>query len=462
MSVLLFCLILTGKKKKKQTKANKNLFFRKNLDQNKNAESYLLDRGIYESSIEKFEIGYAPESHNTLDYMRSSSVSYTDAKDLGLVAVGENGKPYARFSKRITFPIFSPNGKIVGFGGRTITDHPAKYINSPQSNIFNKSKTFYGFNIAKHSIYKIKKMIITEGYLDVMMLHQAGFNNVVAVLGTALTEEHIPLIKKTEAEIILAFDSDNAGIEAALKSAKLLMINDIDGGIAIFNKDSDPADMVKNKEIEKLNYIFNHPIDFMEFIMDKTIENFNIKKPIQQRKAFEIIKEFILKLDKISQQEYLNILAFKLNIDPNIINKKNINLINKNNINNINKNFNINEDFIELAIIKTALENPNLIDNIVDTIEINSFTTHQEELRLLFLEDFNNNLLIKIAIRDDIQIYTEDEFNKQLCIFLLLEYKKELNYILIDSSLSIKKKSFLIKECKLKIQTIENVIKESY
>ena len=102
------------------------------------------------------------------------------------------GRFYARLVERITFPIFSASGAAVGFGGRTITNHPAKYINSPQTKLFNKSRLLYGYDLAKESIYKNKKLIVCEGYLDVVMFHQAGFTEAVASMGTALTTEHLP------------------------------------------------------------------------------------------------------------------------------------------------------------------------------------------------------------------------------------------------------------------------------
>jgi len=110
----------------------------------------------------------------------------------------EGGRVFARFVERVTFPIKNQNGKVIGFGGRTISNHPAKYLNSPQTKLFNKSRVFYGLHLAKEAIAKQKTVIICEGYMDVVMLHQVGFHNAVAVLGTALTKEHLPIIKKTE------------------------------------------------------------------------------------------------------------------------------------------------------------------------------------------------------------------------------------------------------------------------
>jgi len=200
----------------------------------------------------------------------------SEAVEVGVAGIGESGT-YARFIERITFPIMSPSGKIVGFGGRTISNHPAKYINSPQTKLFNKSYLLYGYNFAKDAVFKGKSIIITEGYLDVIMLHQAGFNSAVATLGTALTKEHMPLIVRGNPKVILAYDGDSAGVEAALKASIMLSKMSTDGGVVLFTGNQDPADMVQNGQIEQLNHYFNNPVSFVEFVITHIIKKY--KRP---------------------------------------------------------------------------------------------------------------------------------------------------------------------------------------
>ncbi|MEJ2501471.1 MAG: DNA primase, partial [Campylobacterales bacterium] len=219
-----------------------NDWYRSLLDKTPTAMQYLHERGIYESSIEHFGIGYAPASHLTINFIKQQQFSMAEAIDLGVAGASE-GREYARFIERITFPIHAPNGAIVGFGGRTITGHQAKYVNSPQTKLFNKSRLLYAYNHARESIHKRKEMIVTEGYLDVIMLHQAGFTQAVATLGTALTSEHLPLLRKGEPRIIMAYDGDAAGRNAALKASKLLSASGFDGGVVLFEGGLDPADM---------------------------------------------------------------------------------------------------------------------------------------------------------------------------------------------------------------------------
>jgi len=169
----------------------------KKLNQNQTATKYLLDRGISQSSIERFEIGYVPPGTEVMHFLTSALLPMPQAAEAGIIAQSENGSGYyARLVERITFPIYSASGSIVGFGGRTITNHPAKYINSPQTKLFNKSRLLYGYHLAKESIYNNKKLIVCEGYLDVVMFHQAGFTEAVASMGTALTSEHLPMLRK--------------------------------------------------------------------------------------------------------------------------------------------------------------------------------------------------------------------------------------------------------------------------
>ena len=180
-----------------------NNYYQRLLVSNEVCKEYLRERGVSEYSIEKFEIGYAPKSFDTINFLKNNHFNLQEAIDLGVSNTGQNGL-YARFIERITFPIYGLNGKIVGFGGRTITGHNAKYVNSPQTKVFNKSRLLYGYHVAKDAIYKKNELIVTEGYLDVIMLHQAGFNNAVATLGTALTKEHLPLLKRGEPRVVVA------------------------------------------------------------------------------------------------------------------------------------------------------------------------------------------------------------------------------------------------------------------
>lgn len=449
----------TEEKKDKHTGEKKiiedlNLFFRKNLDHQAEAKKYLLERGIYESSIEKFEIGYAPESPKTLDYMRNKKVSYTDAKELGLVAVGESGRPYARFSQRITFPIFSPNGAIVGFGGRTITGHPAKYINSPQSKVFDKSKLLYGYHKAKTTILQKGEVIVTEGYLDVIMLHQAGFTNAVATLGTALTSYHVPILSRGGPKVILAYDGDKAGREAAYKASSMLSGKGIGGGVVIFGGGLDPADMVKNHQIEELNKLFHKPKPLIEYTLEHLVGKFELQDPLQKEEALKEATQYLQTLSPVLQEEYRGYLGALLGLNERLVKvqKERQHPLSQAHIPPMQRRR--REDISELSVIKSCMVKPQMIDLILDTVGEGLFRTHLPEFRSVLENSSGDDKLIGITIREDIRILSEEELTKQLLVFLTKHNKEALTLIKQNRSLSFEKKSFYLRKIKENLQRL--------
>ncbi len=244
-----------------------NHFYENNLKDEK--LKYLLDRGISKKSIKDFELGYSSITQNQIKFLNENLFNLDDAVDVGVLAKDKD-RLYARQHKRITFPIRNHANKIIGFGGRSLENKKniAKYINSPQTKLFNKATSFYGISHAKNSIYKKKTMVICEGYLDVVMLHQANVKTAVATMGTALTKEHIPIIKKYDCRVLLCFDGDDAGKSAAFKASMLLSQSDIECKVVIFQNGVDPADMVKDNQIEQLYHLLKNPMDGIKYILN--------------------------------------------------------------------------------------------------------------------------------------------------------------------------------------------------
>ncbi len=425
-----------------------NIFYKRCFNDKEKAKSYLIDRGVYSSSREKFEIGYAPSSEKVISFLKENFLSEEDSVKTGILGVGEQGRIYARLTKRITFPIFSPNGKIVGFGGRTISNHPAKYINSPQTPFFNKSKLLYGYHLARENILRKNRIIITEGYLDVVMLHQAGFDESVATLGTALTKEHLPLLRRGEPQIVLSYDGDSAGISAALKASKMLSISSMNGGVVIFDGGQDPADMVKSGKIDELNSLFNRPKPFIPFVLERIANNYDLSNPLQKEKALKEAVDFIKTLSNVLQDEYKEYLSVLLQVDKRIIR------IRKNYIpkqNNIGKK----EDLAELSIIKTILLKPQFLDMVLDFVDETVFNTHKEIFLKLIHEEGDDFLFSGILIRDDIKELSEKELKSQLCYLLLGHYKIELESIKKREDLNFEKKSFYIRKIQYNLQKLK-------
>jgi len=195
-------------------------FFRQTLGKSTKAQDYLARRGLAQTTVEKYKLGYAPESWDELlNYLNRQKVSPADAVKAGLIIARENSTGfYDRFRDRLMFPILDTSERIVAFGGRALGDDPAKYLNSPETPLFLKNKTLYGLNIARRAIPTQDRVIVVEGYMDAISAQEAGFENTVATMGTALTEEHVNLIARFTKNVTLCFDADSAGMAAALRS----------------------------------------------------------------------------------------------------------------------------------------------------------------------------------------------------------------------------------------------------
>jgi len=424
-----------------------NEYYQKLLSSNDTVNAYLKERGISSFSIERFELGFAPSSNETVNYLKNNFLNLADGKDFGLIDYGQNGV-YARFIDRITFPIYSANNQLVGFGGRTISGHNAKYINSPQTKYFNKSKLLYGYNIAKEHIFKEHKIIVTEGYLDVIMLHQAGFKTAVATLGTALTVEHLPLLKRSESKIIVAYDGDIAGLNAAFKASSLLSQNSFDGGVVIFGDNFDPADMVKNRKIEQLNEMFLHPKPFVEYCIDFISQSYDLFNPNEKQKALNEINEYFKNLSPIMQQSYQSYVSSKLNINSNLIN------LTKEKNRNYQKIHLSQIDIAELSIIKTLLETESLLGVVLNVISEEMFQTHRNEFNL-FLNDKSDPTLRGILLQEEVKIYNLEELKSQIMLLLVPYYNKKLQNISNDKEIDFKEKTRKIRILKDNIEAVK-------
>ena len=416
-----------------------NKFYQKLFVSNPTVKDYIHQRGISDFSVEKFEIGYAPISADTINFLKSNHYNLTDAIDLGIIDTGTNGL-YSRFIERITFPIYSISGKLVGFGGRTITGHNAKYVNSPQTKLFNKSKLLYGYQIAKEYIYKKNQIIVCEGYLDVIMLHQAGFNTAVATLGTALTADHLPLLRRGEPKVILAYDGDKAGLAAAFKASVMLSQSEFEGGVIIFADGMDPADMVNKNKVEELNEIFANPISFTPYAIDYIISKYDINDANQKQKALIESNEYLKSLGLIYQDEYKRYLAQKLNIRENLIqissNKQRAFTPSLSKI-----------DIAELCIIKSILEKPQRLDAVLDIVDASMFEAHKNEFELV-LTDINNISLNSIILNEKLENYDDERLNQELLTLLYKFYANKLTAISYDKELDFRQKANLIRKIK--------------
>ncbi|EAI2813875.1 DNA primase [Campylobacter jejuni] len=309
-----------NKKELKSILPSLNAYFKDNLKHHKEVLTYLYQRALNDKDIAKFELGFAGASEDSIRLLQNQKIPLEDAMSVGALKKDENNEFYASFIWRITFPIYDHKDLLVGFGGRTLNPNaPAKYVNSPQNILFDKSRIFYAFNIAKENIAKKKEIIVCEGYMDAIAFHKAGFNNAVAVLGTALTEHHLPLIRRYDAKVILCFDNDEAGLKAATRSAFLLSTNKIDGKVAILQGGKDPAELVAKNESAKLHNILDEGIELGEFYIRRLISTHSIISALDKQKALETIQKFTFNLEPLVANSYTSLVSNLLKVDEKFI-----------------------------------------------------------------------------------------------------------------------------------------------
>lgn len=367
-----------------------NAFYKQNLSKNKEALTYLYKRGLNDEDIRKFELGYAPSSNETLRLLQNEQINTQEALEAGAIKQNESGI-YASFINRITFSIYDHKNLLVGFGGRTLDEtNMAKYVNSPQSKLFDKSRIFYALHLAKDEIYKQKEMIICEGYMDAIALHKAGFTNSVAVLGTALGENHIPLIKRLQARVILCFDNDNAGLNAALRSAHLLSLAKIDGKVVLIEGGKDPAELVATHQEKLLFSILEKGIELGEFYIRNLITHFDLNSALNKQQALEEVQKYTFSLEPLIANSYVNLVANLLGVNHQDI-KLSKNTKTQNTFLKLRpQKQNFTNNISELELLKFLHENPNSI-SIFNAISSQEYFLHQDIIQaILTHQNFEN------------------------------------------------------------------------
>ena len=292
-------------------------YFQNILSKEDIVKDYLINRGLSASTIDNFNIGFSPDFKNSF-YNKSIENGFTRDYliDTGLVIANEDNY-VDRFRGRIMFPIKSISGRILGFGGRIINSNKklAKYINSPESKIYNKSKTLYGIYESKQFIVKDDVCYLVEGYMDVVQLHEHGIKNVLASSGTSLTKDQIILIKRLTSNIVILFDGDQAGLSASLRSIDMILEEGLNVRICPLPNGEDPDSFVKkHKRNKMINYIDEQSKDLIDFILSVNKEYKN-----DEDKKVNIIKSILKSIslipDSLKQEVYIKKLSSVLSID---------------------------------------------------------------------------------------------------------------------------------------------------
>ncbi len=277
-------------------------FYKEQLKKSSIGKSYIREREILPTVVDTFDIGYSPnEIKPLMDFCEKENISIEDLKKIGVITEKENGKINDKFAGRIIFPIKDYQGRVVAFGGRAVEkDRLPKYINSPETEIYKKRKVLYGFSDTKDYIRELGKVIVVEGYIDLLSLYQIGVKNVVATLGTALTKEHGKLISKFSKEAILMFDSDKAGKKAVIEASKVLLSENIDVRYCTLPEGEDP-DTISKKGFKYVNELIDKSKDIFQFIIEK-IEEYSSDVYKDDDKVLKKKKEII--------DLYINLLSY--------------------------------------------------------------------------------------------------------------------------------------------------------
>jgi DNA primase len=255
-------------------------FFREMLKRYPLPQRILQQRGVTPETQERFGIGYAPPDRSALtNLLRTKKIPLSIAAEAGLIILGENGEYYDRFRDRLMFPIWDSQGRVVAFGGRAVGEAQPKYLNSPETPVFRKSRTIYALHLAKNRMMAERTALLLEGYMDVVAAHQAGFTQAIATMGTALTEEQVGVLARLVSRVIVVYDSDNAGIEAAKRAAEALQRREIDVRIVRLPDGEDPDSLLRRLGAPALQECIDSAEPLTAFLLHDLYRRYDTNSP---------------------------------------------------------------------------------------------------------------------------------------------------------------------------------------
>lgn len=286
-------------------KAAQYFYYQLRREGGKAAYQYLTGRGLSEETIKKFGLGYSDKySDDLYKYMKAKGYSDELLRESGLFNADERRGMYDKFWNRVIFPIMDVNNRVIGFGGRVMGDGKPKYLNSPETKIFDKSRNLYGLNVARTT--RKNYLILCEGYMDVISMHQAGFTNAVASLGTALTSGHASLLKRYTEEVLLLYDSDEAGIRAALRAIPILREAGVNAKVVSLKPYKDPDEFIKNMGAEAFEESLLNASDSFLFRVHTGEAEADMETPQGQNRFFEECARMLLELsDELERNLYI-------------------------------------------------------------------------------------------------------------------------------------------------------------
>ncbi|WP_441294405.1 DNA primase [Clostridium sp. N3C] len=280
-------------------------FFYSNLVKSKKAQEYFRARGISVSTMKRFGLGFAPDSwHSLHNALKAKGYTELDMLNLGLIIKSEKGNMYDRFRNRVIFPVFDYSGRVIGFGGRVLDDSKPKYLNSPESLIFQKGVNLYGLNFALKN-NKDRTFIIVEGYMDCISLHQYGITNVVASLGTALTERQAKLLRRYADKIIMSYDADGAGQAATIRGMEVLRKEGLDVRILTIPSGKDPDEFIRANGKEAFLRLIDNALPLLDYKIKKAAEGVNFNDSEEVIKYIKKVTDVLAELNPVEKDVYI-------------------------------------------------------------------------------------------------------------------------------------------------------------
>lgn len=418
-------------------------YFQLRQENGRLAMEYLKGRELSDETIKGFGLGYANKYSDDLYlYLKKKGISDELLSQSGLMNVDEKNGMYDKFWNRVIFPIMDVNGRVIGFGGRVMGDGKPKYLNSPETKVFDKSRNLYGLNIARTS--RKKNLLVCEGYMDVISLHQAGYKNAVASLGTALTTQHASLLKRYTEEVVLTYDSDDAGMKAALRAIPILKAAGLSAKVLDMKPYKDPDEFIKALGAEAFQDRIDHAVNSFFFEIDVLQKSYQMDDPESKTEFYNQVAKRLLEFEQeLERENYIEAVAARYHVGFENLRK----LVNRMAMKNISapevkqrpKNRNTEKEDGMLKSQKLLLtwliENPGLFAQIKPYVGPDDFTTElYHTVAAMLFEQYESGALNPAKI---INHFTDPEQQRETAALfntsIRVETKEEMNKALKET-----------------------------
>jgi DNA primase len=287
--------------------------------------AYLEGRGITDETRKAFRLGYAPDRWDALSaHLKERGATLAQIERSGLVVKKDAGGFYDRFRGRVIFPVLDAQGRAVAFGGRTLSaDGEPKYLNSPETAAYTKGRHLYGLNLSRDEIRRRKFVILVEGYLDLIVPYQAGVRNVVASLGTALTPEQAKLLGRFARKVVINYDGDRAGVQAAGRAIETLLAEDFEVKVLVLPDNADPDEYIRSNGVEAYQELRGKALPHIQFVLDQAVRDRNLHRPAEKAAAVEEVLPYVRAVrNTIQKREYFDIAMDALRIEESTLRKE--------------------------------------------------------------------------------------------------------------------------------------------